>query len=1159
MTPLPDDAERRRAAEATDRSLIVEASAGTGKTTTLVARILQLVLGDEGVSLPQIAAMTFTEKAAAEMRSRVREGLDAVIAAEGEDAARRARALEARRDLEAATITTIHSFCSRLLREWPVDAGVDPDFVTLEETVAAELVDDLFDVWLDDEARRPGPVADAIRQGLSLSALRDLARLLYEKRALALSASIPTDPLPFVRQELELLAAEGEAIVEDVPADERGDPKVRSIAQAAAEVRGFLTLSEEELALARPQTPLEASRGRRSVFGAGLRDRAKAFRAEVRDLPDRLALVPRERLLAGVLLRLREAFLPLVEEEKRRQGLLDFDDLLLATRKLLCDYPAARRHFQERYRTFIVDEFQDTDPVQAEIVLRLASGDVEQSRDVWDDLEPAPGALFVVGDPKQSIYRFRRGDVETYRAVAARFDAGDRLSLTTSFRSAPGLVSFVNAVFSEVFASPDGAYDVAYAPLVATPDAVDDGRPHVVYLVPPPVPEDDEDEDAGADEGSARGEGTGDAGPDGGAGGAEDEGARRQEARAVANLLLSRYAGRAGGWGRIGVLVARNDAVDLFQEVFRESGIPAVLEGGTSFFRREETAAVVAALRALDDPTDSVSTVAALKSFLFGLSDLDLLEAAEAGARFDDPASIPPESATGRATALLASLRARRHERPLAETVEALLGARTARAALTAGAIVNAQQAEANLERLLVQARELDAEGVGFRAAVERLVKRLQESVAEPRAFEETEDAVRLLTIHKAKGLEYDVVVVADLGFSDPERRRSIRTFVSDHEGGRLGFRAPFGGERCATPGWRLVEAGDRLRELAEEKRLLYVATTRARHELVLSWFRKRTRKKDGSVSDPIGRKALAAIAFAEGPPPALAPLVEKVEADVSRPAPARGGAPAGEEAEDGTAPAPEAAAAPAAELSTALPEEIAAAEARLAHARATAARPLRRSGEKDRAFTSAATSSTSTASATSASPASPEDLPPSDREDEAQGRAIRIGVAVHAAMERLLAPGGPDGRDGRDGRDRGDARDLARAAVESCSDLAVPSERDEAIALVARLLAHPVVARARASVRRFVELPVLFRDDALPGAPLVEGKIDLLFEEPAGWVIVDWKTDRVSSSEARAAREELYRPQLESYARALAVILGPGARVAEALLVFAREPDSPG
>jgi ATP-dependent helicase/nuclease subunit A len=357
----------------------------------------------------------------------------------------------------------------------------------------------------------------------------------------------------------------------------------------------------------------------------------------------------------------------------------------------------------------------------------------------------------------------------------------------------------------------------------------------------------------------------------------------------------------------------------------------------------------------------------------------------------------------------------------------------------------------------------------------------------EPRAFEESEDAVRVLTLHKSKGLEYGLVVLAGLGLDRRTRQPGVEVRCA-RPGGMAGARVSVGGRAVKTPRWDEVRSEDEKRLRAEDRRLLYVGATRARRRLVVSWW----------GDDALGDTLLEPMAFARDTSLFAPGTVEEVTPSPLRLVPV--GPRRDEEAVD-------------------LAAETCAAEERLTRARATASRKLRRAGEH--AFV----------------PARAEDLPASDRGDEeVSDRALRVGVAVHAAMERLLDPGR-------------EAPALSAVLEEAAAEL--PREaRGEVKRLVERLLADEVVARARAARRRFVEVPLLFRDG--DGA-LVEGKIDLLFEEGDGLVIVDWKTDRVDSPAALAERTALYAPQLAAYEEGLKKALGPTARIKESRLVFAR------
>ncbi len=1078
---LRDDADRTRAATETSSSFLVEASAGTGKTTTLVDRICCLVL-DRRVPLGRIAAMTFTEKAAGEMKTRLRVALD-----EARNAAtspeRKALAERARFDLEAAEISTIHSFCARLLRERPVEAGIDPDFASGDELLAADLAEEAFAAWFDREARRAeGPVADALRAGADPAALHDLATALYAERLVLDRSTLPADGAGEVRDAGRRLLGTYEPLV-ILLSSKKDEKKRERVLEVLGELRTLLRLGGDELAAFRPDLSIDL----RGNWPPEVKDAISSSREDVARLDALLPALPFVPKLTALVAEIRESFFREIEDAKEQRGILDFDDLLLKARDLLRDSRAAREHFHERFDALVVDEFQDTDPVQAEIAMRLSAPSSPQG-DGWTELTPEPGRLFLVGDPKQSIYRFRRADVETYGE--ARNRVASVLTLTTNFRATGPLLDFVNAVGPALLPASDGnsPWRVPYSAFSPGPKTTSGPSPGVLFLAPPP-PE--------------PGTGRRPAGEEGDGEDDEQIKANEQEARAVANLLLSRFAGGGRPWSRIAVLVPRHTAIDFLQHAFREAGIPFLLEGGKSFYRREEVAAVVAALSAIDDPGDTVSVVAVLKSLLFGASDPELLEAVESGLRFDDLGALPPDSPLRPAADLLLRLHGRRHRRPLAETLEDLLVSTQAFAAAESGAVVNPLQASANLERLLVLARELDREQLSFREAAARLRRRMEEDGPEPAAREEEGDAVRLMTLHKAKGLEFPVVVLADLGLKEQKRRGPRASVVCEKAGGRYGVRLRFGAVSVGTARLAEVARGDDERQEAETRRLLYVGLTRAKETLVVSWFRKRYVKKDGELSDGLGKSFLAPLAGFETADAHLAPLVEIVAADVSPPKP-RTERPSSVPAVDVAA-------------------EMASAGTRLERVRATASRALRRAGEKE-----------------PARPLTHEDTEPADR-DEAPDRGRRIGVAVHAAMEALLKRGtAPDATATRD------------EARRSCDALFEDEQRD-AIALVTALLATNVVQRAFAARRRFAELPLLYVDDALPGRPIVEGKIDLLFEEADGWQIVDWKTDRLASEVERREREALYAPQLAAYEAGLRKLLGPGASVKPGILVFAR------
>ncbi|MBL8114268.1 MAG: UvrD-helicase domain-containing protein, partial [Acidobacteria bacterium] len=992
--PLPDRVARERATTATGVSLLVEASAGTGKTKTLIDRLLHLALED-GIPLSEIAALTFTEKAAGEMKERLREALEKEASGTGP---RAARARTSREALAAAEIGTLHAFCARLLSERPVEAGLPPGFAPPDETVSRELFRESFDLWVHDEARKgASPLAAALRGGARLESVRTFAAELFSQRFLLASAELPQSPLEEFRRETRLLVADVEDVVLNSGESFR---KSSGFPSVLADLKRLLALPFDDAVRFEPRAELKKLTGKKAL-SEELEERADSARKRWKALPERLLRLRKEPILLDLVASLRDGLFAAIEERKAREGLLDFDDLLLHARRLLRSSPHVREHFRRRFRTLVVDEFQDTDPVQVEIVLRLAAGEPQEAD--FTRLVPRPGALFLVGDPKQSIYRFRRADVETYTRVAGLFPQENRLSLVASFRSTPAVIDTVNTLFARVLTG-TAPWEAPFASLAAGRPHEDAG-PRPVFLLPqnPGTPRKDDDEE-------------------------DETPAREAEANAIVNFLLARKGTLFTRFSEVAILVLRNDRAVEMEEALLAAGIPARLEGGKSYWQREETHAVLAALDAIDDAGDSVALATALKSFLFGHTDLDLLEAREAGYRFGEDDGAPaPSSPLAASLDLLSRLARERHRRPLVATLLDLLDSCDAFLSLRNGAVANGVQGAANLERLVLLARDMDVAGLSFGAARRRLAERVALSGPEPRAAVASEDAVRVLTIHKAKGLEFEVAVVADLALAPAVKSVPGVAFVADRPGGSWGSALTMGGLRVMTPGYARLKEAHEERERAEARRLLYVAMTRARRGLVLSFFRRLVLKKNGEVSDPLARNVLGSLewALAEG----TGGLVESVTGDTSRPQ---------RHVLESTG-----AAGPAAARFD-IDAELEGVARRAALLETLRARRLLRAGEKaDRPR----------------SEELPEDQPAPDRTRPAT-RALEVGIGVHGAMERLLREGAPrTDASALDGALRGAAPEL------SAEGLA------EARVLVERLLADPVVPRAFAAKRLFTEL----------------------------------------------------------------------------------------
>lgn len=1078
-TPAPDAETRLRIIRETRRSVLVEASAGTGKTYTLIEAILHRGFeSSPPLSLSRTAALTFTEKAAGEMKIRLRRALERIASS---DDTRRARAEEALRELDRGEVTTIHSFCLALLRERPFEAGIDPDFAQLDPAASSELANRVWNDWWKHEVeQRPGgAIANALRQGLAVgrvedemgSSLSQIARALYNERTRLDDARLPRAEVASLVPRFERSKAEIAGAVADART-----PSGTAIAflRDISRFLDSLSASEslEQLGERAGLFPAGALHGASTLWTVERKDDVQKLVRKLKDsfvdndFPEQVRRWPALVAALDRLIDPESGYLAAVAAEKRRRNVLDFDDLLLYARDLLRRSATARAHFRRRFEFLAVDEFQDTDPLQMEILLRLSAVDGREAD--WRSIVPEPGRLFVVGDPKQSIYRFRRADVESYRA-AARGLAKE--SLTASRRSFPAILDWVNSVFSRLLLEdPHRPFEIEYSPLLPWIVRAAPPGERVVYLEPP-------------------------------VGWCEDKELWSScEAAAVARDISQRIASGTVRARDAAILVRSNARVADFQEALDRYGIASVLEGGQEFYERAETAAVVAALKAISNPHDAVSLYAALKSLLFSFSDEDLLREQLAGVTFRYDRPGPASERLARAYDLFSRLRQERHSRSARDTLNDFYAETGAIEIARAGD--QGLQAAANLERLSVIAGDLSAAGLSFGSVVRALEGEAGAETGEPRAFEEEEDAVRILTVHKAKGLEFPVVYVADLGAQSGGKRPAI---VFGGSSGIWGTTAAMGGFAVETPGYRQALAENDERERAEEKRLFYVAATRARDLLVISCWRAIRNTRNG-ISDARDRETSNLGRFWEAMRPDRLPgLVAIASPEPTFP------------------PRLELVPVPDANAAEALREEIAQLGERAAVLQADRSLPLRRAGLHEPAAESPS-----------------EDRSREDREPaETPSRAQRIGSAVHEAMQALVERRMPPNE----------------AANEASADWElVPSDAAEVRRLVAKLVASDLFRRSANARRRLTEIPVLFRDSA---GFLVEGKIDLLFEESGSWVVVDYKTDRWDRSVDRdSLARERYAPQLADYAAAVRA-LGEGVRVGAAWILSARDGEA--
>ena len=883
--PLADAEARHRIRTAVDESIVVEAAAGTGKTSVLVQRIVE-VLAAGRAAVGEILAVTFTEKAAGELKLRLRGALERArrTAAEGAAAiaADRHRWLdEAIAHLEEAQVSTIHAFCADLLRERPVEAGVDPRFEVLDDREAQRLFREVFDNWLQEALDDPppgvrralrrrdrapafgepaagdGPTGRLRRAAWELAEWRDFERAWRREADFRREATIDevvghlTD---FAALTDRAANRRSDGLFLDTHPARAGARSIRESDAVRAE-RDYDFIEAQLVELAAQRKFKRPRKGFGSDYGDELpRVQVLERHAGIVSVLERFEAVANADLAALLQAELRAPLARYVRA-KIEAGRLDFVDLLLRARALIRDHADVRADAQRRFARIFVDEFQDTDPLQAEILLLLASRDPDE-RD-WRRVAPAPGKLFIVGDPKQSIYRFRRADVGVYRQVTeqlARHGVAS-LALTTSFRAVPSIQRFVNHAFAPLMggegpARAEEAEEAAagtetgaepplagYVPLAAHRE--DRAAQPAVVALPVPRPyahwgrrtgraiEASLPDAVGAfvdwlvhESGWTVTERGAEPSADG-----PRTGSVPVEARHVALLFRRFYA-----WGR--------DVTRGYVEALESRGLPHLLVGGRSFHEREEVAAMRAVLTAIEWPDDELSVFAALRGTLFAVDDETLL-AYRHRFRGCHPFRVPRGLAAGEidgaerflpiadALELLRRLHVGRNEAPIARTIGELLEATRAHAGFVmrrAG-----EQVLANVLQLGEMARRYEqAGGLSFRGFVEELRdEAAQGQAGEAPILEQGSDGVRIMTVHGAKGLEFPVVILADP--TCRLHRTSAARFIDSARGIcalRLGGWAPLD----------LLdhEAEEVARDREEGIRLAYVAATRARDLLVV-------------------------------------------------------------------------------------------------------------------------------------------------------------------------------------------------------------------------------------------------------------------------------------------------------------------------------------
>jgi ATP-dependent helicase/nuclease subunit A len=834
MIGLADQRERELIVTALDHTMVVEAAAGTGKTTELVNRIISVLAGGRA-QIKEVVAVTFTDKAAGELRLRLRSGLETARHREPEGSPRYVNLLSALAQLEEAQVNTIHSFCADILRERPVEAMLDPKFESMNETQAKRLQREAFKLWLQRALKDP---ADGVRRYLRRDVKRGLADSLYEA---ASKLAIWSDyRAPWRRPEFDRLTAIDSLVLQlqkfaqltSVRSDAADSLYVSTLparrladqitAWEAVADRDYDALEAHLVRLSKDREFRQPKKGRAKKYGDTVvrAEVLKAHQELVAALDDFTAKANAD--LAALLHSELQAALALYEKWKLRLGRLDFLDLLVRTRNLLRENNSVRADLQKRFNRIFVDEFQDTDPVQAEILLLLACGDPLISD--WRKAIPEPGKLFIVGDPKQAVYRFRRADVGVYQDVKNLLEAHGALclNLTTSFRANRALQNFVNAAFSPIMKRNAVTLQASYVPLSPYRRDVKEQPPIVALPVPDPYGKQ-----------YISGKAVDNCLPD--AVGAFVEWLIKESAWSVNEGGESRSAPIRAD--HICILLRRfesygEDKARAYAQALEGRDIPHLLIGGRSFHQREEVETIRSALTAIEWPDDELAVFATLRGSLFAVGDEPLL-AYRAQWRRIHPFRVPQEELPEglrpikEALIVLQDLHKKRNRRSVAETLNRLLEATRAHAGFAMRP--SGEQVLANVLHLCELARSYEVNGgISFRGFIEQLEEDAEHGqVPEAPILEQGSEGVRIMTVHKAKGLEFPIVILG--GITAPLSHEDADCYI-DGPAGLCAVRL----EGLMPLELQEHQEEEAARNRAEGVRIAYVASTRARDLLVV-------------------------------------------------------------------------------------------------------------------------------------------------------------------------------------------------------------------------------------------------------------------------------------------------------------------------------------
>jgi ATP-dependent helicase/nuclease subunit A len=1068
-----------------DQTLFVEAGAGTGKTTALIARVVHMVATGRLTSMSQLAAITFTENAAAELRNRLRQGLqpdeEGLYAGSPYDDAAQARLTVALATLDDAVLTTLHGFAARILSEASLEAGLPPGFSVADARGAGEDARqswaDFVDRLLDDAALRDHLLC-GLTLGFKLADLRGVATALGASWDRLRTRPLSAPELPPITA-AEVIAHLQTALLDTEHWPEDGlAHHLRSI---VAPLVVELTNMDHPLDLleALDRADITCSAGRAADWTAAGLDKPtivaelKAADASRTSLVRPVGAAVAEALAAAV-----QDWLLEESERRRDRGSLEYHDLLVLARDVLRDDPEVRRRLHDQWPVLLIDEFQDTDPLQVEIACLLAGTCGDEVPAHWHQIPIEGGRLFFVGDAKQSIYRFRRADIDIFTAVGQRHEPA---RLAVNFRSVPGVLSAANAAFSVLIGDDPGA-GIPYADLIGHRTAMGEEPP--VLLLGGPQP--------GASAASLR----------------QQESVHLADVAVRAKQSWTVAGGRPASYRDMAILLPTRTSLPSLERALQARDVPYRIESRSLVWSTDAVRGLVALLQAADQPADEVALLAALRHPGLACSDADLVSWRAAGGSWSLFAKAPEALGAGHPVAsALTTLRGwheQRWWRPVNQLVETVV--RDLRLVELTASQRRPRDHWRRLRFLVDQARSwCDDGGSGLGSFVAWAVQQMEDDadVLETVVPEPDDDAVRILTVHGSKGLEFPITMVAGLAGGGGRQP----TVLWADSGPQVRFKAG----KLETAGWTDAAGDDKEQNRREAVRLLYVAVTRAMDHLVLGCYHAPPKGKDTQRTAAQQLWELLSVSDLVRTEPS--PAGEAFSADV-----------------------------PTCRAAADLPDR-----AGFAADRAALLDAVRRRVATSPTALTAGDVAVPAVDETAAEPVKAGDT---DVQDAApapsfvrrgSSRGAAIGTATHRVLELLrdLRQPSPD--------------EVTRLARLACAEQQIPELQHDIEGRVwSALQAEPLQRALSEAGRALSEVYLVGRE----GDRFLEGYIDLLVDGPEGLAVLDHKTDRATTEAEMAAKREHYAPQLAAYARAVEQVTG--RTVASAELVFAKPGGEP-